>query len=61
MEEDEVVVDEELDLAVLRGIETVDVAALMFVKTRVIVLIGLKEMGLDSGGLYGGGWILVLE
>lgn len=54
-------VDEVLDLAVLRGMEIVDVATLMFVNTRVMVLIGLKEMGLDSGALYGGGWILVLE
>ena len=44
-----VVDDERLDLAVLRGMEAVDVAAEEFVKTRLMLLMGLKEMGVDAG------------
>jgi hypothetical protein len=43
-----VVDDERLDLAVLRGIEAVDVAAEELVKTRLMLLMGLKEMGVEA-------------
>jgi hypothetical protein len=51
-------------LAALSGIEAVGVEALEFVKTRVIFLIGLKDVavliglkvaGVESHALYGGG------
>jgi hypothetical protein len=61
-----VVVEEVLGLAVLRAIDAVDVAALEFVKTRLIVSMGLKKLEGDVGAgagvdafasfaLYGGG------
>lgn len=56
------VVDEVLVLAMLRGMETVDVAALELVKTRLMVSMGLKEMpeiGLNAGTSAGAGvWAL---
>jgi hypothetical protein len=70
MEDGEAVVDEVVDLAVLRAIEAEDIAALELVKTREMVLMGLKkavvleglmETGVDAGAWYGGGWTLVLE
>ena len=67
MIEGEVEADEFVDVAVLRAIDAVEVEALEFVNTPVMLLIGLKdvlmgsmaEVGADA--LYGGGWILVLE
>ena len=53
-----VVVDEVLVLAMLRGMEAVDVAALELVKTRLMVSMGLKEMpetGLNAGTSAGAG------
>ena len=51
--------DEMFDFAVLRGMETVDVAAEELVKTRLMLVIGLNEMVVDAGvpalALYGGG------
>ena len=67
IEGDEVdVVDGVVCLAVLRAMDAVDVAALRFVKTRLIVSMGLKKIGVDPGAgagidafasfaLYGGG------
>lgn len=69
-DEGEVAADEVVDFVVLSAMEAVDVEALEFVKTRVMllmglkdvaILIGLKEVGVDAGALYGGGWIFVLE